>query len=41
LSPDDGKYLAYAAGVLLGVVLLSALAWFIGTKLREGPFRRR
>jgi len=41
MLPDTADYLRYLAGVVLGVVLLSALAWFIGDRLRRGPFRRR
>jgi hypothetical protein len=41
LLPDTAYYLAYAAGVLLGTVLLGASAWWLATKLRNGPFRRR
>jgi hypothetical protein len=41
LLPDTAYYLAYAAGVLLGTVLLSAFAWWIANTLRNGPFRRR
>ncbi|MEX2554952.1 MAG: hypothetical protein WEB06_04915 [Actinomycetota bacterium] len=41
LLPDPAYYLAYAAGVLLGTVLLGAFAWWLATKLRNGPFRRR
>ena len=41
LLPDPVYYLAYAAGVLLGTVLLGAFAWWLATKLRNGPFRRR
>lgn len=38
LVPKTAHYLAYAAGVLLGTVLLGALAWWIGDRLRHGPF---
>ena len=41
LLPDTAYYLAYAAGVLLGTVLLGAFAWWLATKLRSGPFQRR
>lgn len=41
LVPEPAHYLAYAAGVLLATVLLGALAWFLGDKLRGGPFQRR
>lgn len=41
LMPDAGDYLLFVAVTLLAIVLLSALAWFVGSKLREGPFRRR
>jgi hypothetical protein len=34
-------YLIFVAAVLLGVLVLSALAWLVGSRLREGPFRRR
>jgi hypothetical protein len=39
--PEPADYLGYAAGVLLATVLFGALAWFLGDKLRSGPFRRR
>ena len=39
--PEVTHYLGFVAGVFLGVVLLGALAWVIGTRLRTGPFRRR
>lgn len=41
LLPDTAYYLAYAAGVLLGTVLLVAFAWWLVTKLRNGPFKHR
>ncbi|MGH2784982.1 MAG: hypothetical protein ACRDJ1_06955, partial [Actinomycetota bacterium] len=41
LIPEPADYLAYAAGTLLGSILLGALAWWIGDRLRRGPFRRR
>ena len=41
LLPDPAYYLAYAAGVLLGTVLLGAFAWWLATKLRSGPFQNR
>lgn len=41
LLPDTAHYLAYAAGVLLGTVLLGALAWWLASKLLNGPFRSR
>lgn len=41
MRPDAGDYLTFAAAVLLGVVLLGALAWWVGDRLRRGPFRRR
>ncbi|MGH2783883.1 MAG: hypothetical protein ACRDJ1_01335, partial [Actinomycetota bacterium] len=41
LIPEPAHYLAYAAGTLLGSILLGALAWWIGDGLRRGPFRRR
>jgi hypothetical protein len=39
--PEPAHYLAYAAAVLLGTILFGALAWWIGDRLRRGPFRRR
>ena len=41
LRPDPAVYLTYAASVLLAVVLLGALAWWLGDTLRRGPFRQR
>lgn len=39
--PEPAHYLAYAAGTLLGSILIGALAWWLGDRLRRGPFRRR
>ena len=39
--PEPADYLAYAAAVLLGVLLSGTLSWWIGDRLRRGPFRRR
>ena len=41
LLPKTADYLGYVGGVILGVVLLAALAWFVGDKLRRTVFRRR
>jgi hypothetical protein len=41
LLPEISRYLAYLAGVILGVVLLGGIALLVGDKLRRGPFRRR
>ena len=41
LLPDVSRYFAWLAGVILGLVMLGALAWFVGDQLRRGPFRRR
>jgi hypothetical protein len=41
LLPDAADYLRYAAGLALGIVVLFGLAWFVGDRLRRGPFRRR
>ena len=41
LLPDVSRYFVWLAGVLLGLVLLGALAWFVGDQLRRGPFRRK
>jgi hypothetical protein len=41
LLPDAVYYLAYGAGVLLAMVVIGALAWWLGDKLRRGPFRSR
>lgn len=39
--PEPADYLAYAAAVLLGVLLFGTLSWWIADRLRRGPFRRR
>ena len=39
--PEPVDYLAYAAAVLLGVLLFGTLSWWISDRLRRGPFRRR
>lgn len=41
MLPRTSHYLGYVAGVVLGVVLFSALSWFVGDKLRRTAFRRR
>lgn len=39
--PEPADYLAFAAAVLLGVLIFGALAWWLADRLRRGPFRRR
>ncbi len=41
VRPRTAHYLIFVASVILGLVLLGALAWFVGSRLREGPFRNR
>ncbi len=41
LLPEVNDYLIFVAAVLLGLLVLSAIAWLVGSRLREGPFRRR
>jgi len=41
MLPDTVDYLRFLAGVVLGIVLFGSLAWFVGDKLRRGPFRHR
>lgn len=41
MRPQTEHYLVYIAATLIGLVLLGGLAWFVGSRLREGPFRYR
>lgn len=41
LLPKTSFYVAYVAGSIVGMALLSAAAWSLGRRLRRGPFRRR
>jgi hypothetical protein len=41
MLPEVTDYLIFVAATLLGILLLTALAWLLGNRLREGPFRRR
>jgi hypothetical protein len=41
LLPDAADYLLFVAALALGLVVLSALAWLTGDRLRRGPFRQR
>lgn len=41
MLPEVTDYLIFVAATLLSILLLTALAWVLGNRLREGPYRRR